>query len=322
MKIRERNREVDIAKAILIISVVAGHYFTGSVHTYIFWFHMPAFIIISGLFVHDNKSLKDEIQNKFKRLLVPYFFFSIVLGTFGTDKSLVQQITDTIWGAANNITACTYPFYFITQLFLAFIIFNIILFTARKYNKGKIFVAGVAVCLYTFIQAIVKLHPSSIWDQIPWNADKALVSVCFLCVGWCTKDFIISYRSKYPAIVFVVVLIAMNALGYISYSYNLREHEWHWGLDIIIPYAFLLAILFVCRHLNKIHGLSYILQYVGKASLTILFLHPFFRKVNMHIPYYEVINLWIMTLFNVIECTLCYMLFKQYKYTKWIVGEK
>ena len=73
---KERTHKIDIAKAILIYLVVVGHYFTGDVHTYIFWFHMPAFIMISGLFIRDNVSLKNELIKKTARPV--FFLFNIV----------------------------------------------------------------------------------------------------------------------------------------------------------------------------------------------------------------------------------------------------
>jgi len=319
---KERNHDVDITKSILIYLVVVGHYFTNNIHTYIFWFHMPAFIMISGLFINDKISLKEELIKKGRRLLVPYFFFSITIGTLGSGKSFAQQIMGTFWGANNNATPCTYPYYFVTQLFVAFIILNIIQYWARKINKGAGFVIGIAVSLYTLMQLLVSLCPTKIWEQIPWNMDMALVSVCFLCVGKYMKKYIISHRGGYIAMVVVILLLLLQTVGFINYNYNFLEHNWHWGLDILIPYVFLIAVLVISNRFDMIPGINNILRYIGKASLFILFLHPFFQKVNGHFLEALNINFWLMALLCVFECIVCYWVLMQNKYLKWIIGEK
>nr|WP_316046916.1 acyltransferase family protein [Planococcus glaciei] len=83
---KQRLTWVDITKGFLMILVVIGH-FSGPMPTefplvkYIYWFHMPAFFLLSGLFfkpITDNQQLKPAIQKRFMQLLVPYIFFFIV----------------------------------------------------------------------------------------------------------------------------------------------------------------------------------------------------------------------------------------------------
>lgn len=68
---------IDIAKGILIILVVMGHIAPGDtvLHHYIFWFHMPAFLLISGFFIKSTFVFKEEMEKKLKRLMIPYLFF-------------------------------------------------------------------------------------------------------------------------------------------------------------------------------------------------------------------------------------------------------
>lgn len=72
---------IDIAKGILIILVVMGHIAPGDtvLHHYIFWFHMPAFLLISGFFIKSTFVFKEEMEKKLKRLMIPYLFFSLSL---------------------------------------------------------------------------------------------------------------------------------------------------------------------------------------------------------------------------------------------------
>lgn len=46
-----RSMNVDVFKGLLIISVVIGHAFAFNDVRYIYWFHMPAFFMVSGFFL-------------------------------------------------------------------------------------------------------------------------------------------------------------------------------------------------------------------------------------------------------------------------------
>ena len=80
---------IDIARAIGIILVVAGHYFPdNSPHWYvstrewIYTFHMPLFMFISG-YVYELARREETYLNflgrKAKRLLIPYLIVSAVI---------------------------------------------------------------------------------------------------------------------------------------------------------------------------------------------------------------------------------------------------
>ena len=81
---------LDIAKAICIILVVIGHYSPDgcpewwmAVHDFIYSFHMPLFMFVSG-FVYiatkrDEEKYGDFIMKKVKRLMIPYFVVSAIV---------------------------------------------------------------------------------------------------------------------------------------------------------------------------------------------------------------------------------------------------
>lgn len=95
---KRRLLQFDIAKAICIILVAIGHYLPDGVplwykqiHDWIYMFHMPLFMFASGYIYNVFK--KDEtygtfIWKKFRRLMVPYFFVSVLVITL---KLLMQD---------------------------------------------------------------------------------------------------------------------------------------------------------------------------------------------------------------------------------------
>lgn len=79
----ERIKSIDICKGILIWCVVLGHASFLSLewlHTAIFWFHMPAFFIITGYLTNWEKYACIEFVKKRVRVyVIPYFGFSLFL---------------------------------------------------------------------------------------------------------------------------------------------------------------------------------------------------------------------------------------------------
>ncbi|HWK22959.1 MAG TPA: acyltransferase family protein [Ureibacillus sp.] len=81
-----RSAYFDNAKAILIYLVVLGHLMSGylnenhyidTLYIVIYFFHMPAFILISGHFSRTIKGVKD-LKKIAKTLLFPYLVFQII----------------------------------------------------------------------------------------------------------------------------------------------------------------------------------------------------------------------------------------------------
>lgn len=69
---------VDVLRGVLIIFVVAGHYYNGSDFQMItYWFHMPCFVLLSGYLSKGKKISCRLILHKFQHMLVPGFVYSL-----------------------------------------------------------------------------------------------------------------------------------------------------------------------------------------------------------------------------------------------------
>lgn len=95
---KERNALIDMSKGVLIILVTLGHiiqfitigmgggerFFRNGLFAFIYSFHMPAFMIISGFLFYltsQNKSILTTLKKKCNQLLIPIIFWN-VLGYF------------------------------------------------------------------------------------------------------------------------------------------------------------------------------------------------------------------------------------------------
>lgn len=83
-----RDPHVDNARAILITLVVVGHllevinsYGGGAIGTWIYAFHMPAFVAISGYLARSYRNEPRQLQRLFSVLFVPYLLFQAIHAT-------------------------------------------------------------------------------------------------------------------------------------------------------------------------------------------------------------------------------------------------
>ena len=71
----KRDVTFDILKGIGILLMVLGHYFTSEsiIRVYIYSFHMPLFMLISGYF-YKPKEVMIQVRRDVRSLIVPYLF--------------------------------------------------------------------------------------------------------------------------------------------------------------------------------------------------------------------------------------------------------
>ncbi|WP_458354503.1 acyltransferase family protein [Peribacillus frigoritolerans] len=128
----KRDPYFDNAKAVLIVLVVLGHTLARmveenqwilTIYLFIFSFHMPAFILVSGYFSRKIKSKKD-LWGLIKKILIPYVIFQVIY-TFYYQKVFDEPIDFTI-------LTPRWALWFLISLFC----WNILLFifSSRKYG--------------------------------------------------------------------------------------------------------------------------------------------------------------------------------------------
>lgn len=133
----ERKVEFDILKGILIVLVVIGHAIVSdtALHKVIFWFHMPAFFMITGYLTTRWNNSRKTIIRRIKRLVVPYFSYSVLLFCLFHPEPLVKNIARVLYAGHMNITTYSYPFWFVNAMFVALCLHSFLL---TKVNKGGV----------------------------------------------------------------------------------------------------------------------------------------------------------------------------------------
>ena len=156
---------ITLSKAFGIILVVVGH-FTSSIYmpeyyirmkNFIFSFHMPLFMVLSGFLFQmslykkpDKISVIPFLKKKFLRLMVPYFFISFAIAAlnFIIGQSMpVKRMVD--WRYLleifyTNVGGSAVFLWFMYTLFMIFVIAAI----CMRFKKGVVILGALSIALY------------------------------------------------------------------------------------------------------------------------------------------------------------------------------
>ncbi|SHK56485.1 Fucose 4-O-acetylase [Clostridium cavendishii DSM 21758] len=309
--IEEKSRfdYLDLAKGFLIISVVLSHApFDNAM--YIYWFHMPAFFIISGLLAKEKINIKDQAIKFF----VPYLAFSIVdllMSYAGSYDSLslqgfVDDLSKYIYGGKNVGGV----FWFIPCLFLTKIIFN----KLRKYLStkqliGSIIILYILAHLYTRFIMTYDIGDIPNYLKFPWDIDVLFITIPYYAIGYGFKNITNFITNKYTFIVTAILTFVIYAKDFMGHNYfyiNLKFSQYKDPiLDLVIPVTITICILSFCSLVSKFDILSPI-RYLGKISLIVMYLHkPICSLVEDYVP----LNFVQFTVIGVLIPVLIYNLF-------------
>lgn len=264
----KRLQYYDMLKGILIITVVMGHAGLSIFGFDVFWFHMPAFFMVSGVLTNkfiDYKS-KKQIQQKAKRLFVPYLSWSIVLYFIFMEDTPLKYMARVILAGRMNITTFSYPFWFVFSLFWGLLMLGSVkLIFNNKYGGATVF---AVVWILIHILSLADIH-----FVLPWGLDCAFGAFCFLYVGDQFKQY--TYQHWHAIFIIVPVLVFLIFKYYhFTYIINMASMTYnHILVDMFIPFSCFFALYHFCRLIEVIRPITMILSCLGRCSLTIYFIH-------------------------------------------------
>ena len=111
-----RNKTLDIAKGIAMISIILGHLSVWRINCVVFTYHIPIFYLITGYFLFgaEKTSFRRFAGKKARTLLVPYYvaclliiMFSIPLNMYlGEDvkTQVIRWIKAALYAAGDSYT--------------------------------------------------------------------------------------------------------------------------------------------------------------------------------------------------------------------------
>ncbi|WP_300351046.1 acyltransferase family protein [Clostridium sp.] len=300
---KKRLDYLDIAKGILIISVVLCHSPFDKAW-YLYWFHMPAFFIISGMLYREGLSIKEQALKFF----IPYLIFSLIdigfnyamyfHGSFGV-RGFFHELEKYLYGGK----ATWGVFWFIPVMFVTKILFD-------KLNSKLKPKTLALVCILSYILAhvysmnFIPEHVEEITrnNYVFWNLDNVLITLPYYAIGYyitkkniqkifhSTKTIII---SAVAIVILCIINIDQGVYYYLNIKYSLYQNP---VFDLLMPVAITVFILSLS---SKISNLKYkkLFTIIGSNSLVIMYLHKPIATLFMDVFKYGYITFTLVGVF-------------------------
>ena len=303
-----RNKSIDIAKGLLILCVVIGHGTQNqSLSDFMYRFHMPLFLILSGCFLKKVEDVKTYAKMKATRLLTPYLIYMAIDFLFFDHLHNFNRIIHYLYGGRfiNGV------YWYITSLYIALVAAAILL---KKLNKKQLVVigivgGGIAIIESNIISSISLLERPG----IPLDADVSLLVLSYLIAGYILKDKIVDLFQRKSlkldiiavgvAAVLILEHLLMEMYG-IPRQIDMKLVVYTNPISVyIIPalYGLVIARLsaFIERNCER---LSRCLSYVGSITIPIMFLHEPLNRfclLSNYLLIYLLIGMGIPVLFSI-----------------------
>lgn len=274
---------VDTFKFLGIFAIYLGHLASGAgkAYPFVFIYHVPLFFFAAGFFANYTKKVSFclFVTDKFKRLMLPYFVFTLIslsvtaINSGYTSFQFLSAFENIAYGVRND------PFvggvWFINCLF----IICIIDFVAYSLLKNKYFVFMVSIVAHVITQTLLTNNPLA---EPSWfmNIDSALAYWWLMALGrliFAQLNGGNLFNKKiysYPmmAFVFTVTLFALLNTQSIfpwlmaRYAPGIHLAKAFWIVNgCSVTFIIILANLFIAKWLSNIKKLSEI----GRNTLNI-----------------------------------------------------
>lgn len=270
--VKKRIEWIDVAKGIAMILVFYGH-LPGSGNnpwfpdlmtsrTIVYYFHMPLFFILSGLTLHLDEDFRTFIWKRFRRLIVPYYFFSLyALGKVALKlvspaafESFHSKGTGNPWQELISIIlGNSFGLWFFWALFWG----DLLLWTINS-----IFGKHPALCLIPF--ALVAWHLlDTVSTGIPFHLQLAFEAYAFAGIGiLASKGLKRTDVSKaLPGMIAALLLFILSA--WLLYESDSRNLLW----TLIPAIASATAGSFMIMYLSMLIPPHSWVTYIGKNTI-------------------------------------------------------
>ena len=272
-----RDLACDVAKGILIVLMLVGHYsnLDGKFRAGIYSFHMMAFVLLSGCFFKPERllHLKTAVLRLAKSFLLPYAVFGAVFlllnhNNFAAEMKQVAYGLSFTKNWFNDIKSIG-PVYFILMLFLT----RLIYLPVAKYFRG-----GYRHCV-VFLLSLAGYFLGIYGYWLPWSLDCALYSLAFYHIGHLLRRsgamrFLTGWYPAYFALSSLwIYMIYSGGMELVKRSYG------GYGVTLMGATAATLLLVMLSDVLRREmpHGLTRFLSSCGKYTLYILIIHTLFR---------------------------------------------
>lgn len=270
---KSRENDLDIAKGIGIILVVWAHA-QGPFSSYIVQFHMPFFFFISGMLYRNQKrSIKEYTINKVKSLLIPFWFWNLLLFPFSYlidywNNWSILSCAKQLGGIIFTLTKTSFlgatwflPALFEVSVFLH-VLLKIIKIKNSKLTDYIIGFLGIAVCFV------------GIQYNFPYNLSRTMICFLFYISGYLyqkyMRDRINPIIKNIMPICFFVLFVFFASNNYAKMGNNEYKNKLLFIVGAYFAISFFLWVSNeLSRYLFKLNLVKHV-SYLGQNSIYIV----------------------------------------------------
>lgn len=276
-----RVASFDIARAIALLAVIAGHTsfagFPTSVVDFCYSFDMPLFFIVSGYFCKEKQLTVGYIKKNMINLIRPYIATGLIVVLLMVFRSLVwggdivktgfSWLLAVLYGAGGNYETTPFGIIGIGAIWYLLALF-----------WGKLLLAAAHESKYpAFVSIILFIIGVSTKDNIwlPFSVQPALCATLFLYIGQIVRSKELLISKQISPLLWLCLLMTWLYCGvYYGQLYMVSNTYAHGIIDIIGGVAGSLcvikgAMLFERRYRQA----SIFLAWIGRNTLPLFCMH-------------------------------------------------
>lgn len=281
-------------------------------------FFMPLFFFISGCLSKDKISPKKLKERLWKRLLIPYLVWGIVMLFLINKTFWVAVIDHDLHIITNHINQLLLgDFLWYVPCLICIEILNYFLSLYKIPNKLKFYMMIVSLFYLCLIQR----------NHLPWHIDTAVASLLYYYAGYfyVRKGYFI--ESKIASLIIVVIFAAMAVTArYYGVVFDIHQH--------ILTHPFLIILLSIIGVLSSVNltinfDMGRIITLIGSNSLFIYIFHYkilcFLKAIVCKMPicstdYFDIAIIVVMMIISITLCNLIVIPIN--KYCPTLIGNK
>lgn len=311
----ERNAYFDNAKLWFISLVVFGHMIqpfvedgqgVSTLYTWIYTFHMPAFIFLSGFFAKGAGN-RAYILNLAKKLLIPYVIFQVIYTVYYFLIGKQSWLTDSIF----------YPHWSLWFLFSLFF-WHILLIGYRR--LPAFLGVGLALCIGIIV---------GYFDHVGhmFSLSRTFVFFPFFLAGYWTKEqqLMVLKKKQIKIIAACIMIVAAAIIYYLpdihagwllaSKSYSSLGVEMYGGLARFAVYL-TSSVMMICA-LAWIPTRRFTFTVLGERTLYVYLLHGFFIQYFRQMDWFQLEHVTDLILIAATSIAIVIVLSSKYTVTIW-----
>jgi len=296
MEDKRRDYLFDNLKILLIFLVVFGHAVAnvgtnialrGSLYIFIYLFHMPLFVFVSGYF---SKNIDKCRAKAIKDLLLPFIVFNLIwYASVGNFKFPIYYPGWTLWYLLSL---------FVWRFFLKDII-------GIKWVLGLSMILGLLV-------GFVENYSSFL------SFSRTFAFLPFFLLGYYTNSSVINKIKAYPKVISVTGLTTIGLFSFLMAKYNVLDYTFlyltssyeSFGLGVVQgtllrTIFYIITILTSAFVINLVPSRKFYLSKLGANTMMIYLGHIYMLKyLNRFVPVFDspIANLGIMILYSILIC--------------------